>query len=96
MNIKAQDNKKDSTKKITAVILVVVVLAVAYFVFIQQKRETVYQPPAEVDEKKLLEKFNIDFFDDDVFKNLVDIKDITLEDIKQSEIGRINPFLEFK
>ncbi len=86
-----------NTKLIFKLLLSLAVLAVTgvlvYNNFIKEKKKFFYAPAADTENQALFNKFNFDFFDNEVFKNLVKSKQISTSTIKD-KVGRENPFLK--
>ncbi len=91
------DNKQKNNV-VQVILLIIIVIIIGFLVytnFIKKKETEVYQPPQQMNEQEFYSKFNIDFLQSEVFKNLVDLDEISTSTIDEEKIGKVNPFLKF-
>jgi len=92
MLITKQDYKKSIPKLLLSLVMLIIMIILIYNNFIK-KEKYLFSPSEEAGSQDLYTKFNLDVFEDSVFKNLVKLKRIATPTVDR--IGRENPFLKF-
>jgi len=88
--------KKEFIFNLIKLIIAIAILIVAGFIIYSnfiQDQSFVYQQSDEINLEELYKKFNIDVFEDKIFKDLVGLEKINTS--SNQNIGRENPFLKF-
>lgn len=88
-------NKKTIVQSALSVIFLVIAFFLVYNNFIKSPEpfDTAFKEDQGGESTKDLDKFNVDIFDNSVFKNLTEPKELTFPE--KDEIGRGNPFVKF-